>query len=340
MGALLANNYDRALILGYTNQQKAEVAENELSKVHLLPNEAAGQKVYEYANTPGAHCHYMNWLKAALAENGRQLELNFKPVPLKNLNDSEGIFQAAKTALSEATNGEKKDATVTFHLSPGTPVMAFNLTGGTKLMYAGAFSACSKVNATPLYFNLAENNIVNLQTGARRPLKPITSSIDLIKLNCLDKEQYIKNNGAWENIRARLTQGNVRQELSAALFKNHEKIQKLYADLVNYNDDNNIKDFELPVYETSECKVFHKAKNSQEGTVILGGKLYGPIRGWHNFAKYLSGGWFEEYVYGELKPLEEAGIIHDLRINVRIAYNQSSIKKKSGAAMGKRSSRI
>ena len=34
---------------------------------------------------------------------------------------------------------------------------------------------------------------------------------------------------------------------------------------------------------------------------------------WPRFAAYLSGGWFEEYVYSQLKPYAEAGVIQDLR---------------------------
>jgi len=60
--------------------------------------------------------------------------------------------------------------------------------------------------------------------------------------------------------------------------------------------------------------------------------LFGQVKGygldlhfekWPDFAKYLSGGWFEEYVYAQCKPYEEKGIIKDLRINVKLELDQA-----------------
>ena len=36
---------------------------------------------------------------------------------------------------------------------PPKQKVGFNLTGGTKLMYAGAMAACKKINAIPFYFD-------------------------------------------------------------------------------------------------------------------------------------------------------------------------------------------
>ena len=38
----------------------------------------------------------------------------------------------------------------------------------------------------------------------------------------------------------------------------------------------------------------------------------------NTFEAYITGGWFEEYIYLLLKPLEKNGIIFDLRINVKL----------------------
>jgi hypothetical protein len=45
---------------------------------------------------------------------------------------------------------------------------------------------------------------------------------------------------------------------------------------------------------------------------------------WPDFAKYLSGGWFEEFVYLQCKPYEDAGVIQDLRINVKLNLKQEN----------------
>jgi len=43
---------------------------------------------------------------------------------------------------------------------PAHAKIGFNLTGGTKLMYAGALSACKKINATPFYFDIIHDKLI------------------------------------------------------------------------------------------------------------------------------------------------------------------------------------
>ena len=66
---------------------------------------------------------------------------------------------------------------------PSNARIGFNLTGGTKLMYAGAFAACKKVNATPFYFNSHANKVIYLNDFQSSDIKPIYSVEDFIKLN-------------------------------------------------------------------------------------------------------------------------------------------------------------
>ena len=54
---------------------------------------------------------------------------------------------------------------------------------------------------------------------------------------------------------------------------------------------------------------------------VAGGGLDLTFDDWPRFAVYLSGGWLEEYVYAQLKPYVEAGVIKDLRINLELALN-------------------
>jgi len=47
-----------------------------------------------------------------------------------------------------------------------------------------------------------------------------------------------------------------------------------------------------------------------------------------DFAKYLAGGWLEEYAYLILKPLLRQGIIRDLRIGLEVAWASSGDGQK------------
>jgi hypothetical protein len=60
---------------------------------------------------------------------------------------------------------------------------------------------------------------------------------------------------------------------------------------------------------------------------VVGGGLNLRFENWPGFAKYLSGGWFEEYAYLQLKPYEDAGVIKDLRINIELRLDRHNAGK-------------
>ena len=70
---------------------------------------------------------------------------------------------------------------------PADAKVGFNLTGGTKLMYAGALAACRKVNATPFYFNSRNNQMVYLNDFKTVETKLIPSVETFIQLNSNNK---------------------------------------------------------------------------------------------------------------------------------------------------------
>ena len=53
-----------------------------------------------------------------------------------------------------------------------------------------------------------------------------------------------------------------------------------------------------------------------------------------SLAGYLTGGWFEEYVYKQILPLQDKGLIHDLRINFEVSFKN----KGEGSSRGAKSS--
>ena len=69
---------------------------------------------------------------------------------------------------------------------------------------------------------------------------------------------------------------------------------------------------------------FYFKLDNGETAAIQGYGLDLAFDNWPDFAKYLSGGWFEEFVYLQCKPYEDTGVIQDLRINVKLNMKQEN----------------
>ncbi|WP_267712942.1 PDDEXK family nuclease, partial [Vibrio parahaemolyticus] len=117
--------------------------------------------------------------------------------------------------------------------------IAFNMTGGTKLMYAGALAACRKVNATPFYFDNRSNKTIFLNDFRAIPTKTINSVDTFIKLN--SNKLWVSKLGNWEDI-PNIESVN-RGELTFEIWKSRSKMSTLYKELVKFNDS--LEPFEL-----------------------------------------------------------------------------------------------
>ena len=107
-----------------------------------------------------------------------------------------------------------------------------------------------------------------------------------------------------------------RQLLTKTLWIHREKLRRFYKELTDYN--NAFKPFEI-------CRdgINFKLDNSERAK-FQGYGLDLEFERWPDFAKYLSGGWFEEFVYLQCKPYEDTGVIQDLRINVKLNLKQEN----------------
>lgn len=199
--------------------------------------------------------------------------------------------------------------------------VGFNLTGGTKLMYAGALAACRKVNATPIYFDSKNNKVIFLNDFDSVDTTLIPSVETFIKLN--GNNLSISKPGRWSEIP---DIGNpMRTVLTERLWKERTKIAKLYDKITPYNDNSESFKFNrngISVELTKEYKA-EVAITDQNGEK----KVY-CFNNWPNFAKYLSGGWFEEYTYMKLKPLLDDGRINDLRIGLEVSFKEDSANNR------------
>lgn len=195
---------------------------------------------------------------------------------------------------------------------PGKSKIGFNLTGGTKLMYAGALAACRKVNATPFYFNNRNNQVIFLNDFKSEDTKTISSVEAFIKLNTNDLT--ISKAGHWEDLHG--ANSAERIKLTNALWQVRSKISRMYRELSNYN--NSFEPFEIYNQDIY-------AKLSRDKSVKINiNKKHFEFKEWADFAKYLSGGWLEEYTFLMIQPLVNSGVIKDIRIGLEVTFKKDA----------------
>jgi hypothetical protein len=195
---------------------------------------------------------------------------------------------------------------------PANIRIGFNLTGGTKLMYAGALAACRKVNATPYYFNSWNNKVVNLNDFNAVDTKQIPSVETFIRLN--SNNLFISNAGHWNDIPG--IQSHDRKSLTNELWNARDKISLLYKELSSYNQS-------FQPFELKKKNIYAKLSKDKKANISIGNKHF-EFNEWPDFAKYLSGGWFEEYIFMKLQPFVDTGLIKDMRIGLVVSFKEES----------------
>jgi len=196
---------------------------------------------------------------------------------------------------------------------PADSKIGFNLTGGTKLMYAGALAACRKVNATPFYFNSRNNQVIYLNDFKTAETKLIPSVETFIQLN--GNNLCISKAGHWADIPG--IESSDRKNLTNELWLVRSEISQLYKELSYYNKS-------LEPFELRKGKIDAKLCKDKSAKISIGTKHF-EFKEWPDFAKYLSGGWFEEYTFMKLQPLVEAGLIKDMRIGFKVSFKEDDV---------------
>ena len=200
---------------------------------------------------------------------------------------------------------------------PSNARLLFNLTGGTKLMYAGALAACRKVNGTPVYFTSQSAAVINLVTFQQEPIKPIFNIERFFEINAPDLK--IANAGRWEDVPdISLPRRN---DLTYLLNMRASQLSRNYHVM---QDKSNVKKHRDMVTQEGFVPFEHawpgcsvEIDKTAAVRVTIDGRPF-SFSHFPGFAKYITGGWFEEFVYLELKSLERKGLIFDLRIGFEI----------------------
>jgi hypothetical protein len=179
-------------------------------------------------------------------------------------------------------------------------------------MFAGALSAARELGASPYYFDGRNGRVTFIDDLRSDRIKHIESVEDFLLLN--GDGLSLSENGARKEF------SPDRSLLTEMLWKHRDKIARHYKDLCDINDRHdklrNKNADRTPFKIECDGLVFELDKNMV--ATAIGGELNLRFPSWPGFAKYLAGGWFEEYVYLQCKPYEDARIIRDLRINVEL----------------------
>lgn len=186
---------------------------------------------------------------------------------------------------------------------PADAKIGFNLTGGTKLMYAGALAACRKVNATPFYFDFSNKQVINLNSFTKSEIV----SVDSV-------ETFLKLNGDGLTVsKPGLTEQELSREIinaSQMIWENRNLIASKYRELKNYISDESFKNWGNDFY--AELTIDKQAK------LTIGGKSF-VFDKFPDFLGFLMGKWLEVYVFSVLLPLKESAVLKDLRLGLEVS---------------------
>ncbi len=242
----------------------------------------------------------------------KHIFINSKQYPAQIMKQFMGNAKFDEIPVNPFEPSDTKDKVLSYlEELPLNLKIGFNLTGGTKLMYAGALAACKKINGTPFYFDGRNNKVIYLDDFKQESTKRIDNVETFIKLH--GNDLHISKSGYWKDI----VDINLplRKDLTGFLWKKRSRIAKVYRDIVPYNDDNK------PFNVNKSGVVINYDRNKKVEISIDGDSF--SFEKWDNFATYITGGWFEEYMYMQFEPYMKEGKIFDLRIGLEISFKDT-----------------
>jgi hypothetical protein len=200
---------------------------------------------------------------------------------------------------------------------PNGKRVGFNLTGGTKLMFAGAIAACRKIGGAPFYFETKDHNLIFLDDFTTMPMRGVDNLDMFFHANGFT----VVNKGNWADCDIR----SQRKPLTQKLWEERAGIAQLYARLVAPADFDGDEFIVFNLKQDVKIKgqvVTVEASLDKDGQAFfdLGGAKF-AYQYCPDFAKYLAGCWLEEYTYLILEPGLHKGKIRDLRIGLKVCWD-------------------
>jgi hypothetical protein len=201
--------------------------------------------------------------------------------------------------------------------------VGFNLTSGTKLMFAGALDACKECGGVPFYFNTVGGELIYLDTYETQPIRPIESveAFLIVNSNNLD----VMESGRMEKESKDL------QNCTDMMWKYRSDVKFINEQLAKSGTPTDEITFQSGCIKTGinrELEPFIRFDSSEQDTTVLFTDVI-------SYKKYISGGWLEEYVYNHLYTLYEAGRIRDIRIGLKLEVKNNGRTDMATMPVGK-----
>ncbi|KQY62392.1 Card1-like endonuclease domain-containing protein [Nocardioides sp. Root140] len=210
------------------------------------------------------------------------------------------------------------------NLAPGARV-AVNMTGGTKLMFAGALSACWELGLDPFYFEIRHHNVIFLRDGSSVPFVGISNIEDFIAAS----DFVTLKHGRWPTEPGAIR--NRRQAVTPTVWQERDALRGLYPKKEFLEFGSKYGKYQ-PAHEKDDLPFDFKwkfgeaslAKGAPPKLVLNETTIEVPRNG---FFPFIQGGWLEEYVYSLLAPLQHEGLVSDVRVGYEPDYPDGATSK-------------
>lgn len=205
---------------------------------------------------------------------------------------------------------------VTAHLHglPASSRIAFNVTGGTKIMYACALEIAKEAQVCPFYLDFYNGRLLNLHDNSSCPLNchfdlcTLIEALNSIPLCPLDRKW------SWSCTQERLDL-IVHIHKNRPIVKNWEKkIRGMYP-----GEEKEKELFALSSFSGFTSEGMNVELKEDASCIVTIADRTFKFVSFPSIIRFLMGGWFEEFVYAScLMPLKKEGLISESRMNVEL----------------------
>lgn len=186
--------------------------------------------------------------------------------------------------------------------------VAFNLTGGTKPMFAAALRVALSVDCPAFYVETGNKSLIWLNGNvAKQTLRPAVDQVS----HFIGLAGFSFNSDFVNSLGAAALE---REEILTACWKSRGVLEKSYRQLSEYS-----RYAGVPFRHGMEGHglfVELKGPPGYEGVLQIANKLY-RNKPWMDLAAFVVGGWFEEFVYLKMQALVPKGLIKDALLRVK-----------------------
>lgn len=184
--------------------------------------------------------------------------------------------------------------------------IAFNLTGGTKLMFIGAYSACNKLNAVPYYIYATRRMLFKLDDNTKRPLDALLKVDDFIKLHASNSNYNINKRD--------IHLSDLEKKVLGLMWKNRYDIKNIFA--------THIQGKKLEFNHSFVRGAVSVTLSSDTVCLVCIDGVSCKFHRDEGCVKFLSGTWFEEYIYTLIDKYIKEGSITDISIGTIVEYDK------------------